>query len=508
MRRRRVGNPWSVGWWGSFTTALGLCRLGGLAGILACAPPAFGQGLEFFVTDAQDKKVYAYDLSGLPIGDFSLDPANSNPAGVVSDGLTVHVLDVTDKKVYRYDTAGALQATSRELGRADGSSLSTPSGLAIDFELEEMWVVDRGRARIFRYFLADVFSTGGRSRANKEVVLAPANGRAVELAMDDVWLYVLDETDRQVYRYSRWGTGTVQASAVMQQEDGSSLRAPAGVTVGLGSLSVVDRSRDKIYEYDRGELFSGFGAVTATSQFALPLANADPRGLHSTDESTTPVALPPEGDERLEGLLKAHNGVRADAKVNGSGKKKDGEFIFPPPKDPKALADLVWKEDLAQIAQKYAGECTTKHSDVLDPTDPKKEKKLGENIAALPELGLADDAKGLAQLARLGLTGGKLQVNVKGVPTTLTGNGWAEEAPNYTGQTEYPSGNNYGHWTQLVWNDTTEVGCGINPKCTENSPIGTSPWVVLVCNYRTAGNVGPGPGGVPPGQQPYVPQGK
>lgn len=42
------------------------------------------------------------------------------------------------------------------------------------------------------------------------------------------------------------------------------------------------------------------------------------------------------------------------------------------------------------------------------------------------------------------------------------------------------------HYTQIVWKDTTEVGCGINRKATGKTKA------LLVCNYDPAGNY-PGP---------------
>ena len=42
------------------------------------------------------------------------------------------------------------------------------------------------------------------------------------------------------------------------------------------------------------------------------------------------------------------------------------------------------------------------------------------------------------------------------------------------------------HYTQVVWKDTTEVGCGINRKASGKMKM------LLVCNYDPAGNF-PGP---------------
>ncbi len=45
-----------------------------------------------------------------------------------------------------------------------------------------------------------------------------------------------------------------------------------------------------------------------------------------------------------------------------------------------------------------------------------------------------------------------------------------------------------GHYTQVVWRDSTELGCG-TATCTDNNPFGeTGPWELWVCNYNPPGN--------------------
>ena len=73
---------------------------------------------------------------------------------------------------------------------------------------------------------------------------------------------------------------------------------------------------------------------------------------------------------------------------------------------------------------------------------------------------------------------------------------WACEATNYdyasnacslSGCADAPGV--CGHYTQLVWRTTSEVGCGIK-TCTTGSPFqGYPTWRFVVCDYDPPGNV-------------------
>jgi hypothetical protein len=74
---------------------------------------------------------------------------------------------------------------------------------------------------------------------------------------------------------------------------------------------------------------------------------------------------------------------------------------------------------------------------------------------------------------------------------------WETEAAQFTyGQ---PTGtctdtqSNCGHYTQMVWRQTTAVGCAIT-QCATVQGFGGGPYEDEVCNFSPAGNYG----GVPP----------
>jgi uncharacterized protein YkwD len=61
---------------------------------------------------------------------------------------------------------------------------------------------------------------------------------------------------------------------------------------------------------------------------------------------------------------------------------------------------------------------------------------------------------------------------------------WADERKFYSEKSGACSGGVCGHYTQVVWKNTTQVGCGV-AVCASGAMTAT----VWVCNYRPAGNV-------------------
>ena len=155
-------------------------------------------------------------------------------------------------------------------------------------------------------------------------------------------------------------------------------------------------------------------------------------------------------------LLEEHNALRASVGV----------------------ADLRWSDALARQATGWANElkkagCGMKHSHTA---------KAGENLYWASPLKTGTRSKGKSawkwRLTRQPITGRNVVA------------AWATEQPWYSRTTntcDAPPGKTCGHYTQMVWETTREVGCG-KAVCNDNSQI----WV---CNYAPAGNV--------VGQRPY-----
>jgi uncharacterized protein YkwD len=145
----------------------------------------------------------------------------------------------------------------------------------------------------------------------------------------------------------------------------------------------------------------------------------------------------------LNGITAAHNAARA---------------AVVPAANP-AIPPLMWSSTVASTAQAWADKCNFKHSG----------GKYGENIYA---------------------TSGSA------TPADVVGS-WVGEAKDYDYATNTcGAGKVCGHYTQVVWRNSMNLGCGVT-DCTTNSPFGGGggAWQFWVCNYDPPGNFN--------GEKPY-----
>ena len=143
----------------------------------------------------------------------------------------------------------------------------------------------------------------------------------------------------------------------------------------------------------------------------------------------------------------AHNAIRASVPS-------------PQPVPDPPLPVLVWNQELADFAQSHADTCVYAHSDNTMRTNAFGEW-VGENIAA--NTGPGYDPYSITDL-------------------------WASEAADY----DYASdscadGKQCGHYTQIAWRETTQIGCARAncPTLTNTSFIDAEYWV---CEYMPGGN--------------------
>ncbi|MET0410888.1 MAG: CAP domain-containing protein [Polyangiaceae bacterium] len=165
------------------------------------------------------------------------------------------------------------------------------------------------------------------------------------------------------------------------------------------------------------------------------------------------------------GATAAHNAIREQV--------SDDEGIQP------ALPDLTWSNELALVAQDWANTLT---SEDCGSIAHRPNGRLGENIAARGSRGISLDP----------------------MPPDEAVQGWADEVecwtygritggnPNVQGGEQCEpqciaskNSTGCGHYTQLVWANTRQVGCGYSTCTTEDDFL----FEVWVCNYDPPGNV-------------------
>lgn len=168
------------------------------------------------------------------------------------------------------------------------------------------------------------------------------------------------------------------------------------------------------------------------------------------DPAPPPPDTPPMEPPQLEGITQAHNDVRAMASAT----------------DP--LPPLVWSDKLAATAAAWVAMCRDTQAPI-GLLDHNPERSTGHPYY------VGESVYG---------KGGSPDLSTPKEAVTA----WAAEQTSYDYATNTCNGI-CGHYTQIVWRATTELGCAIG-EC-QGLTFRTS----IVCNY--------GPGGNQMGQRPY-----
>ncbi|MDH5672564.1 MAG: CAP domain-containing protein [Myxococcales bacterium] len=147
----------------------------------------------------------------------------------------------------------------------------------------------------------------------------------------------------------------------------------------------------------------------------------------------------------LVGITEAHNRVRAAVEVPAGG---------------VPLPELQWSDDLAAVAARWAEHLAERGCGLRHSSDC----RYGENLAWF---------------------GG-----FEASPSQVVEEGWASEKLCYRYgaflqgdecSADCNASGGCGHYTQMVWRDSREVGCAVT-RCSDNSEV----WV---CNYAPVGNI-------------------
>jgi hypothetical protein len=165
----------------------------------------------------------------------------------------------------------------------------------------------------------------------------------------------------------------------------------------------------------------------------------------------------PEASE-VSGMTCEHNAARASVNAGAV----PGQPAANPP-----IPMMAWSSELTSVAQAWAENCQWMHNPNRS-TQAGLGVYVGENIFASTWSGHA-------------------------IPATVV-DAWFSEYPEYDYDSNSCTGV-CGHYTQIVWRNSTLVGCG-SSACTSNSPFSSGgTWYFVVCNYAPGGNYS--------GQRPY-----
>ena len=114
---------------------------------------------------------------------------------------------------------------------------------------------------------------------------------------------------------------------------------------------------------------------------------------------------------------------------------------------------LKWSDELTKYAEEWAMQLTKKCQMEHRPTDGKWKRIYGENI---------------------------YWISTDSASPKHAVDSWGSEIQYYKKPVPIKSPNKYGHYTQMVWKNTTEVGCAF--------AICKSGGTIVVCNYDPPGN--------------------
>jgi pathogenesis-related protein 1 len=176
-------------------------------------------------------------------------------------------------------------------------------------------------------------------------------------------------------------------------------------------------------------------------------SSSNPPVTTATTANTAPSTVPltPAAEPAtMTGMLDTHNQVRAAVGV----------------------MPLTWSSQMSSYAQEWANYLANNNGC----------KMQHRSAAGTNTLGVGEN---LYWASPVTWTDGRTEVQA--ITPTQVANDWASEKPDYDyASNTCASGKICGHYTQMVWRTTTEVGCGMT-ICPDKGQI----WV---CNYNPPGN--------------------
>ncbi|XP_069982223.1 venom allergen 5 [Penaeus vannamei] len=171
---------------------------------------------------------------------------------------------------------------------------------------------------------------------------------------------------------------------------------------------------------------------------------------------------PPLTEAEKTEILSVHNTLRAKV-------ARGDETAGDPGPQPKGanIRELKWNDELADVAQAWMGQCTFAHDCPACRKICSRDYAVGQNVYTYWISMENDERINWTQAIQ------SWYDEVDDMPNTFVGS--FNSVP--------PSGKVIGHYTQLVWGESYEIGCG----AVHFTDGGTRK--IYACNYGAAGNI-------------------
>lgn len=287
----------------------------------------------FYVVDASSDRTFEYAAAGQPVENYGLRSGNNDPRGAASDasGQRVWVID-NDDYVYVYDAAG------NSLGAWKARGLSTPEGIASNGT--DLWIVDRGKDRVYR-FAGAASRTSGSASPTSSFALNSGNGDATGIETDGTHLWVVnDASTDKVFKY------TLSGALVGSWTISGNNTTPTGITLDPSNPSdvwIVDAGRDQVFQYSAAAGRTS-GSQSANAVFNLAPGNSNPQGI-----ADPPPPVPARAADKDDG--KAREEKATEQAEAGVPIGRRATWIWPMPgraevNDWAAILDVLVSESL------------------------------------------------------------------------------------------------------------------------------------------------------------------
>ena len=236
----------------------------------------WSNGTTIWVSDAEDKKIYAYRISDKardPNEDFdTLDAAsNDQPSGIWSDGMTMWVSDTNDDKIYAYNLTTKAHDASKDFDTLRAESNESPAGIWSDGTT--MWVADGFDGKLYAYQMSNKERDSSEEFNN---LFLPSFGYPRGIWSDGHTMWVANPFNERIYAY-RMSDKVRDGGRRFDTLDAAGNEDSFGIWSDGQTMLVADFVDDKVYFYN----------MPASADATLSALTVSPRNIIGFDADRT-----------------------------------------------------------------------------------------------------------------------------------------------------------------------------------------------------------------------------